>query len=83
MLAVPPRVDEAETAQDLQVAGGIGKGQFGTLGELLDAALPLPQLLEELQSMRVAERLCDLGESGEYGLFWTQAVRKFACSIRS
>jgi len=46
MLADPPRVDEAETAQDLQVAGGIGKGQVGTRGELLDATLPLPQLLE-------------------------------------
>ena len=49
----------------------MAKVRLGTRGELLDAALPLPQLLEKLQSMRVAERLCDLGESGEYGLFWT------------
>jgi hypothetical protein len=70
-LTVAPRVNEASAPQDLQVAGGIGKSQIGTRSEILYALLPLAQLVEKLEPMRVAERLGDLGESGEHGLFWT------------
>ena len=55
------------------MTGGIGEGEVRTGRQILDAALALPEMFEQLQPMRMAERLRDLGEAGKYLLFWTHA----------
>jgi len=37
--------------------------------QILDAALALPEVLEQFETMRMAERLGDLSQAGEYVLF--------------
>jgi len=55
------------------VSGRVGESQTGPSGEILDTALTLAEMLEQLQAMSMAERLRDLGKTGEYLLFWAQA----------
>src|SRR5438874_5962735 len=57
MLAAPLRIDEARPPQDLQVARRVGKAQMGSGGELLDTALALGEVLEQVESVRVTKCL--------------------------
>ena len=47
--------------------------QAGSGRQILDAALALAEMFEQFETMRVTERLRDLGEAGEYVLFRTHA----------
>jgi len=40
---------------------------------MLDAALALPEMLEQFEPMRMTERLRDLGKAGEHLLLRTHA----------
>jgi hypothetical protein len=52
------------------MAGRVGEGQARPRRQILDAALALPEVFEQLQAMRMAERLRDLREARKYVLFW-------------
>ena len=55
--ARPARLDEPAAAQRLQVLGGVGHRQAGLAGELVHAPLALREQLDELEAVRVGERL--------------------------
>ncbi len=53
--------------------GDVGEGEAGPARQLLDAALALPKVFEQFETMRMAERVRDLGEASEYVLFGPRA----------
>jgi hypothetical protein len=53
--------------------GRVGESEARAFGQILDAALALPEMFEQFEPMRMSERLRDLGETGEYLLFRTDA----------
>jgi hypothetical protein len=59
--------------QQLQVSGRVGERQTGPHSKILDTALALAEMLQQLQAMSMAERLRDLRETSEYLLFRAQA----------
>jgi hypothetical protein len=48
----------------LQVTGGVGERQSNAGCEVLNAALTLAQVFQQLQSVRMAECLRNFGEAG-------------------
>jgi hypothetical protein len=72
-LAISPGLDQRGTPQDLEVARGVRECQRGARRNVLDAAPSLSQMLQQLQPMRMAERLRDLGQAGDDGLFRSRA----------
>ena len=73
MLARRAGLDEARAPQDLQVARRVGEAQFGARRKLLDAALALGEVLQQLQPVSMAERLRHFGEAREDRLFRSAA----------
>lgn len=51
------------------MTGGVGEGQIRAGRQVFDTALSLAEMLQELQAMRIAERLRDLGKAGKNRLF--------------
>jgi hypothetical protein len=51
------------------VSGRVGERQTGPRSKILDTALALAEMLQQLQAMSMAERLRDLRETSEYLLF--------------
>jgi len=72
-LPLPPALHQARTAQKLKVSGGVGDGQTGAPGKILDATLTLAEMLEQFEAMGMAEGLRNLGEAGEDVLFGAEA----------
>jgi len=71
--SAPCRRHEPRTPQLLEVLGGVGDRQAGSLRQDLDAPLALSQQLEELKAVGMRERLCHSGKLGEQRLFGTLA----------
>ena len=55
------------------MSGCIGEGEARAGRQILDAALALPEMFEQFEPMRMAERLGDLGEACKNLLFRTRA----------
>ncbi len=69
----PPTLHENGATSKLKVSGGVGDGQTGAPGKILDATLTLAEMLEQFEAMGMAERLRNLGEVGEDVLFGAEA----------
>jgi SAM-dependent methyltransferase len=63
--AFPARLHKRRSSQDLQMPRRIGEGQTGPRGQFVDASLPLGEMLQQFQPMRMAHRARDLGEARE------------------
>ncbi len=61
-LAIASGLNQAGTAQLLQMLGGIGYRQPGQFGQALHGALALGDVLQQGQAMGMAERAGDLGQ---------------------
>jgi hypothetical protein len=72
-LPVASALNQRCAAKKLQMPGCVRHGQPGSSGEVFDAPLALSEMFEEFQSMRMTERLGDLGEADEHTLFRTEA----------
>src|SRR5579871_1014608 len=68
-LAIAAPLDQCRAPQQLQMPRRISEGEACARREILDAALALSKLLEELEAMRMAECLRDLREAGENPVF--------------
>jgi hypothetical protein len=66
-------IDEARAPKDLQVAGRIRETQVGPRGKFLNAAHALGDVLQQLQSVGMAERLGHFSEASKDHLFWSGA----------
>lgn len=66
-LSVAAASDETSAPHLLQMLRSIGDGKPGALRQQFDASLPLRQLLQEFEPMRMRERLGDGGELREQG----------------
>jgi hypothetical protein len=55
------------------VSGCIGEGAVPPRRQILDASLALPEMFEQFEPMRMAERPRYLGETGKHLLFRTCA----------
>ena len=72
-LPLTSSLDERGAAKKLQVPGCVRHRQSRPGGEVFDAALALAEMFEQFEPMGMTERLGDLGETGEYALFRTEA----------
>ena len=72
-LAVATALYKLRTAEKLQMSGGIGNGEVGSGRQILDAALALSEMFEQLEPMRVGKRMGDLGETLKNPLFRTHS----------
>ena len=68
-LAVTPRRDQPAAPHVLQVLRGVGHGQLQPVGQHLDAALALRQLLQKLKAMGMSRGLCHGRELAEQDAF--------------
>jgi hypothetical protein len=66
-------VNEARPPEDLEMAGGVGERQMRPGGQLLNAAHPLGEMLQQLKPVRMTERLRHSGEILIDRLFWSGA----------
>jgi hypothetical protein len=73
VLAAPRRLNESRAPQDLQMTRGVCEGEAGARCKFLNATLPLSHVLQQLETMRMANRLADRREVNVYRLFWTEA----------
>src|SRR5215475_8694825 len=71
VLAVAARGHEPGAPQMLQMLRGVGDRQPRFLRQILDAALALSELFQQLEAVRMAQGLRDGGEIAEQHLFWT------------
>lgn len=69
LLAVAPWCDQAHPFELLQVLGGVCNGKPCRLSKLVDVALTLRQIVEQLQARVARQRLGDAGELSEQPLF--------------
>jgi hypothetical protein len=69
VLAVATAFDKRSTAKKLQMTGGIGEGEARTGRQILHAALPLPEMFEQFEPMRMGKRVSDLRETRKNLLF--------------
>jgi len=51
--AVAAALHKRSTAEKLQMSGGIGEGEASTGRQILDTALPLPEMFEQFKPMRM------------------------------
>jgi hypothetical protein len=72
-LSLTPSFDERGAAKKLQVSGCVRHGQTRPRGKIVDAPLALAEMFQQFEPMGVAERLGDLGKTGEYALLRTEA----------
>ena len=68
MLAVAACLHQPGRLELLEVLGGVGDGQPGDPGQVLDAALALGQEVEQFQARPVAQGAGDDGQVLEQGL---------------
>ena len=73
LVANAPRGNEPAATHALEMLGGVGDGQPEAIGQHLDAALALGQLLQEFQTMRMSRGLRHRGELAEQNVFWARA----------
>ena len=72
-LAGAAALDKRSAAEKLQMPGCIGEGEARASRQILDAALALPEMLEQFEPMRMGKRVRDLGETCKNLLFRTHA----------
>src|SRR6516162_4117548 len=72
-LSLSAALDQRRASKKLQVPGCVRHRQSRPSGKVFDAPLALAEMFEQFEPMAVAERLCDLSETGEYALFGTEA----------
>jgi len=66
-------LDERGAAEKLQMPGRVGNSEARACGQILDAALALPEMFEQFEPMRVRKRVGDLRKTRKNLLFWTHA----------
>jgi hypothetical protein len=74
--AVASCCDQRGPPKNLQVTGGVGERQTCPRRQSLHASLALAQVLQEFQTVRMAQRLRDLGKALKNRLLWPRTRQR-------